>query len=45
MTKLEADFIKVHWFEKYFQRNSAVKKLFFLTKKTYVCSFFAASEN
>ena len=29
MTKLEADFIKVHWFEKYFQRNSAVKKLFF----------------
>ena len=26
MTKLEEAFIKVHWFEKYFQRKSAVKK-------------------
>ena len=46
MTKLEPDFIKVHWFEKYFQRKSAVKKqLFFKKKTTYVCSFFPASEN
>ena len=26
MTKLEEAFIKVHWFERYFQRKSAVKK-------------------
>ena len=26
MAKLEEAFIKVHWFEKYFQRKSAVKK-------------------
>ena len=33
MTKLEEDFIKVHWFEKYFQRKSAVKKQLFKKKK------------
>ena len=32
MTKLEPDFIKVHWFEKYFQRKSAVKKQLFFKK-------------
>ena len=45
MTKLEEDFIKVHWFQKYLQRKSAVKKLFLKKKSTYVCSFFPASEN
>ena len=29
MTKLEEAFIKVHWFEKYFQRKSSVKKQLF----------------
>ena len=35
MTKLEEAFIKVHWFEKYFQRKSAVKKQLFLKKFTF----------
>ena len=34
MTKLEEAFIKVHWFERYFQRKSAVKKRLFFKKKT-----------
>ena len=32
MTKLEEAFIKVHWFEKYFQKKSAVKKQLFKKK-------------
>ena len=46
MTKLEEAFIKVHWFERYFQRKSAVKKQLFLkkNKQTYFCLFFPASE-
>ena len=40
MTKLEEDFIKVHWFEKYFQRKSAVKELFFLKKNLTFAHFF-----
>ena len=46
MTKLEQAYIKVHRFEKYFQRKSVVKKqLFFKKKQTYVCSFLPASED
>ena len=37
MTKLEEAFIKVHWFERYFQRKSAVKKQ--LKKKPNKLSF------
>ena len=40
MTKLEEDFIKVHWFEKYFQRKSAVKKAFLKKKQLTFAHFF-----
>ena len=40
MTKLEEDFIKVHWFEKYFQRKSAVKKQLFFKKKQLTFAHF-----
>ena len=40
MTKLEEAFIKVHWFEKYFQRKSAVKKQLFFLKKLRFAHFF-----
>ena len=44
MTKLEEVFIKVHWFEKYFQRKSAVKKQLFL-KNNLRLLLFPASVN
>ena len=47
MTKLEEAFIKVYWFEKYFQRKSAVKKqlTYKQANKITFAHFFSASEN
>ena len=40
MTKLEQAYVKVHWFEKYFQRKSAVKKQLFVKKSKLTFAHF-----
>ena len=42
MTKLAEPFIKVHWFEKYFQRKSAVKKQLFFKKNNWRLLIFSS---